>query len=124
MRWGTEAMDRFAPIRLADPGHPAPTHFAPALLDFARAQPDHAAMDDIAAYAEELNDAIDDAIGIDLKLGLATVRVEYLLVAGCPLVQGATVNGEWTDADCFARHVTAGWRRDIEHARAREVAHG
>lgn len=54
--------------------------------------------------------------GIALKLGLATVDVEYEMVAGCVYVQGATVNDEWVDVDCFAPRVTAAWRREIERS--------
>lgn len=63
-------------------------------------------------------DIPDDSghITITLTLGCATVDVEYVLIAGCPLVQGATVNDEWVDVDCFAKSVGAGWRRDIERS--------
>ena len=56
----------------------------------------------------------EDYQHITLKLGCAEVDVEYVMIAGCPLVQGATINGEFVDVDCFAKSVGAGWRRDIE----------
>ena len=58
----------------------------------------------------------DGHIGITLKLGEATVDVEYVLIAGCPLVQGAVINDEWVDVDYFAKSVGATWRRDIERS--------
>lgn len=70
-----------------------------------------------AMQAEHLGAPDDDGhITITLALGCAEVDVEYVLIAGCPLVQGATVNDEWVDVDCFAKSVGAGWRRDIERS--------
>lgn len=46
--------DRFAPIRLAEPGHPPQRHVATAILEPARAMPCYEGMDDTADYAQTL----------------------------------------------------------------------
>lgn len=59
----------------------------------------------------------DEYLSAPLKLGEATVDVEYIMVAGCVMVQGATVHDEWVDVDCFATSIGARWRREIEKAK-------
>lgn len=58
----------------------------------------------------------DEHQSITLTLGEAEVDVEYLMVSGSVMVQGAVVNDEWVDVDCFAQRVGAAWRRDIERS--------
>ena len=123
--------DRFA--RVAIPAHipdRAPANRALASIEW---QPSvavmYAGMDDMGDYFAmsqvcrpspigEADDSADDEHqSISLRLGDATVDVDYIVVCGCPLVQGATINEAWVNADVFSSSVTAKWRRSIEAAR-------
>lgn len=65
-------------------------------------------------------DRDEETYSTPLKLGEATVDVEFCMVAGSVYVQGCTVNDEWVDVDRFAQSVGAGWRRDVERLRGAE----
>jgi len=56
----------------------------------------------------------DEVMSFELKLGEATVEVEYIIFCGGVFVQGATVNGEWVDVDFFSQDVRRSWRMQIE----------
>ncbi len=58
----------------------------------------------------------DEPATITLKLGMASVDVEYEIVCGVVYVQGATVNDEWADIDCFSQSVKSRWDLDIRRA--------
>ena len=50
----------------------------------------------------------------ELRLGEATVNVEYAVIDGQVFIQGTEINGEWVDVDCFSLGVKNLWRQEIE----------
>lgn len=56
----------------------------------------------------------DEFETIELKLGDATVAVEYTMFCGNVFVQGALIHDEWVDIDNFSQSVRKHWTEQIE----------
>jgi len=56
----------------------------------------------------------DEFFGFELKLGEATVLVEYVIFCGSVFVQGAVIRDAWVDIDNFSQSVRKSWTEQIE----------
>ena len=56
----------------------------------------------------------DEFFGVELKLGEATVLVEYIVFCGNVFVQGAVILDAWVDIDNFSQSVRKSWTEQIE----------